>query len=491
MVDLQSTNRTKLNKVREVTFGITPTNPAFKEVRNTSSSLNANPQNVASNEIRGDRQLADTIIVGQQAGGDVGGELSFQTFDDDLEEALQGTWDTHPRIINATADTEISDVSTTTLTVAAGGAAFTAGMLCLMEDFSTAANNKLARVTSSTGTTVVFPAATFTAEGTVPVDASIRQVGFQGASGDLVATVTAGNALTSTLLDFTTLDLSVGDWVYIGDGSAGNSFATAGCQGLARISAIAAARLSFDRVPTGWVADAGTGKTLRVFVGDRLVNASTKRSNTFERQYLEHASPSYEYFTGQTLNVMSLAFGVQSIVTMTKSYVGKEASIDDARISGATDTAAPTSEVMNTSSDVADIAMDGSTISGPNFVLAATLSINNNLRQQNAIGSLGAVGIGNGEFNVQLSQLQTYFGSKDIYEKLLNNTDFNFSVLVQAPSTNKEGYLFDLPRCELQTGAPSVSGKNTDVLLEGSAQALLDPTLGYTICINRFWYMPV
>lgn len=491
MVDLQSTNRTKLSKVRESTFGVTPSNPAYKEVRNTSSSLSANPQTVVSNEIREDRQVVDLIMVGQQAGGDVGGELSFETFDDDFEEALQSTWDSLPHIENLSADTEISDVSTTTLTVAAGGAAFVAGHVAMMSGFGTSANNKRARVSSSSGTTIVFPAATFTAEASVPLGAEVRVIGFQGASGDLVATVTGGNALTSTLLDFTTLGLNVGDWVKIGDGTAPNSFQNdADNNGWCRISAIAADRLSFGVVPAGWGADNGATRTLIVFAGDSLRNASTKRSSSFERQYLDHSPVDYETFTGMTLNTMALALTAQAILTVAKTYIGKSAGIEDTRASGATDTAAPTTEVMNTSTDVADLSMDGLQITGPNFVMAYTININNNLRAQNAIGSLGAVGIGNGEFNVTLSPFQTYFGSKEIYDKVLDNTDFGFSTRVTAPSTNKETYLLDLPRCEFQTGAPAVTGKNADVMLEGSAQATRHPTLGYTIGINRFWYLP-
>lgn len=492
MVDLQSTNRTKLSKVREAIFGVTPANPAFKDVRNTSSSLNANPQTVISNEIRSDRQVSDLILVGLQAGGDIGGELSFAAFDDDFEEALQGTWVNTPSIEVLVSDTEISDVTATTLTVASAlGTPFKAGMLALMSGFSTAANNKLARVSSSTATSVVFPASTFTAQAVVNAGAKAKVVGFEGGSGDIAATITNGNALTSTVLDFTTLGLASGDWVKLGDGVAGNSFSSdADDNGWCRVSAIAAQRLSFDIVPSGWGADAGTGKTIRGFFGDRLRNASTKRSNTIERQYLDHSPATYELFRGQTLNTMTLALTAQAVATVTRSYVGKDAVVSGARTSGATDIAAPTYDVMNTSSDVADLAMDGATISGPNFVMAATIQITNNLRQQNAIGSVGAVGIGNGEFNVTLSQFQTYFGSRDIYDKLLAGTSFAFAARLASPSVNKEGYVIDLPKLEMQTGAPSVGGKNADVMLDGTAQALFDPTLGYTIGINRFNYLP-
>lgn len=488
MVDLQSTNRTSLRKIREATFATTPASPALKEVRNTSSSLNANPQTIVSNEIRPDRQVTDLILVATQSGGDIGGELSFNTNDDEFEEALQGTWALKPYIQVVTIDTEISDVSTTTLTVASGlGTPFKTGMLVKTAGFTTAANNKLARVTSSSGTTIVFPASTFAAEAAqIPVNAEVRVVGFDGATSDITATSTG---LASTLLDFTTLGISIGEWIKP------TNFATAALNAWARVSAVSANAITFDILPSGWTTDAGTGVAIRVLTGDFLTNGSVKRSNTFERQYLDHSPVTYEYFKGQMLNVLQLAMSPQGLIILTKTYLGSTVSVASARLSGATDVAAPTSPVMNTSSDVAEMDMDGVAIAGlsyagPNFVTGFTININNNLRLQNAIGNLGAVGVGDGEFNVTLSALQTYFGSRAIYDKLLAQTNFGFSTRLQSPSVNKEMYLIDIPALQLATGAPAVSGKNNDVMLDGSAQAVRHATLGYTMGIGRFWYQP-
>ncbi|GIQ73189.1 phage tail tube protein [Bradyrhizobium sp. RD5-C2] len=494
MTDLQSTNRVALAKVREAAFGVIPANPAFKQIRQTSSGLNANPKTVTTNEIRGDRQVTDLILVGEEAGGAVGGELAFGVADDDLEEALQGTWSNNPAIVVATLDTEISDVSATTLTVAAGGAAFVAGMLTLLQGFTTPANNRLARVNASTAGTIVYPAATFTAEGAqIPVGASVRQVGFEGAAGDLAAVTVGGNGLTSAALDLTTFGLSPGEWVRLGDGdNAGFSFTgTAVNNDFCRISAVAAHKISFDRVPAGWAADAGAGVTLRVFSGDFLVNGSTKRSNTIERQYLDHTPVTYEYLRGMTLNTLQVEGKVQAVATYTKNYIGRDAYLPSpmARATGATDVAAPTYDVLNTSSNVGRIGFDGSTITGPNFVLGASFTINNNIRAQQAIGSIGAVGTGNGEFSVSGS-LQTYFGDPSIYRKIVNNTLTSFDMRVGRSDGNRESILFDFPSIKLGSGSPSVSGKNQDVTIDGGFTAIRDASLGFTMSVGRFWYLP-
>lgn len=493
MPDLQSTNRVALAKVREVTFGVIPTNPAFKAVRQTSSSLAANPQTKISNEIRADRQVSDLILVGEEAGGNVGGELAFGVADDDFEEALQGTWSNSPSITVVTSDIEISDVSATAITVAAGGAAFLAGMLTLTQGLPTAANNKLARVSSSTATAITYPAATYSADAVIPVGASVRQVGFEGASGDFAAVTAGGNALTCTAGDFTTFGMVAGEWVKIGDGDNANcSFSgTAANNGFCRVSAVAAKRLSFDRVPTGWTADAGAAKTIRVFTGDFLTNGSTKRSNTIERQYLDHSPVTYEYLRGMTLNTLAIEAKQQDIATYTKNYIGCDAYLPSpmARVSGSTDVAAPTYGVLNTSTNVGRLGFDGSVITGPNYVLQATININNNLRAQKAIGSIGAVGIGNGEFTVSGS-LQTYFGDPSIYQKIVNNTLTSYDQRVGRSDGNREAIVMDLPAIKMAGGSPAVSGKNQDVVIDGTFTAIRHATLGYTMSVGRFWYLP-
>lgn len=493
MTDLQSTNRVKLSKVRETTFGVTPANPVFNTIRETSSGLNANPKTIISSEIRSDRQVTDLILVGEDAGGAVGGELAFHVADDDLEEALQGTWSNNPSITVATIDTEISDVSTTTLTVSAGGAAFIAGALTLTSGFTTAGNNKLERVTSNSATTIVYPAATFAAEAAqIPVGACVRAVGIMGASGDFAAVTSGGNGIQSTVQDLTVYGISVGEWVKVGDGdNAGCSLTgTVADNGFCRVSGVATHKISFDIVPAGWTADAGTGITLRIFTGDFLSNGSTKRSNTIERQYLDHSPVDYEYLLGMTLNTFAVDAKAQAVATYTKNYIGKSASITSTRASGATDVAAPTYGVLNTSTNVGRIGFNGSTISGPNFVLAASFNINNNIRAQMAVGSIGAVGTGNGEFTVT-GTLQTYFGDASIYNQIINNTLTSFDMRLGRSDGNRESYLFDFPSIKLGSGSPSVSGKNADVTIQAGFTAFMDATKLYTLAVGRFWYLPI
>lgn len=82
----------------EATWGETPSavspQSALRELRFTNESLNFSAQTAVSEEIRSDRQVADIIRTGVEAGGEVGTELSFGAFDDLFEGALYSDWGT-------------------------------------------------------------------------------------------------------------------------------------------------------------------------------------------------------------------------------------------------------------------------------------------------------------------------------------------------------------------------------------------------------------
>lgn len=87
-----SSSQTRLAYVVESTYGTTPSSPVFQNVRFTSESLNANIENIVSNEIRSDRNITDLIQVGSNAGGAVNFELSYGSFDAFLESVMYGAW---------------------------------------------------------------------------------------------------------------------------------------------------------------------------------------------------------------------------------------------------------------------------------------------------------------------------------------------------------------------------------------------------------------
>ena len=486
---MSDTNRVAIGIIKEVTAGITPATPAFQAMRITGSPNLANsPQVVTSNELAPDRQISDRPLVGVQAGGDIGFEVSPNALDDIWEGALWSLWNNKPIIEQSVADTEITDAGTVADTYAvlsALGTQFVTGMLVRALGFTNAANNQRFRVLSSTATTVVGASLSLVAETVVPITATLQAVGFEGAADDLDLDTTAGNHMTSTLLDFTTLGLVVGEWIKVGGLTGGTlDFATPANNGWYRISAIAANILTFDIVPTGFATEVSAGSlTVQVWMGDYIRNGVIENTYAIERQFQDLAAITYEYFNQMTMGSLALTGGAQAILTGVVSFLGTSSNITETRFSGATDVAAPTNEVMNTSSHVAKIGEGGVEVTGPNFVLGFGININNQLRGNPGIGSVGFVDIGSGEADITGS-LATYFGDKTLVEKVINNTQTDLHIALENGTLLKALFM-DLPRVKYTAGAPAVPGKNADVTVPLEFGAQKHETLGYTMHVQR------
>jgi hypothetical protein len=91
---MSEANRVSIKSIAESTYGTTPGSGTWQDMRYTSVNLAGSPNTQTSNEIRSDRQYQDLLVVGESVGGDVGVELSADTYDEWLEAALCGSWTT-------------------------------------------------------------------------------------------------------------------------------------------------------------------------------------------------------------------------------------------------------------------------------------------------------------------------------------------------------------------------------------------------------------
>lgn len=87
-------NRAALKFIAEATWGTTPATPTMQQLRYTSESLNHNIDNIQSQEIRSDRNIADLVQAGASNAGSIEFELSYGTYDALLAAALFTTWET-------------------------------------------------------------------------------------------------------------------------------------------------------------------------------------------------------------------------------------------------------------------------------------------------------------------------------------------------------------------------------------------------------------
>ena len=487
---MTATNRLQLSLVRETTPGTTPGTPRMRKMRVTGEGLTFTPQYLDPDEIRDDRMNADPVLSMKESGGSINFELTYPAdvspISEVLRSAFYNTWTNTPTFDNdGTADSVVTDAGTTpdTYVVASGGASVKLGHLCRATGFTNSANNQIFRAASSTATTVVGSSLSLTAETAPPAAAKLKVVGFQGAAGDITASATG---LASTLLDFTTLGLAVGQWLKIGGTAAADKFANVAANNdWVRISGtITATAIPCDNRPSGWNTDNGATKTIKVWFGDQIKNGTTQTTLSIERGFLGQTTPTYIINTGMTVNTLDVSLTSRQKVTCVVNFMGMGGSESTTALDASPDVVT-TGAVMAANASVGRIAEAGSVLTSPNWAKSLDFKINNNLRQVDDVGSTSPVAVREGECTVT-TKTDTYFGDDTLLTKYYNGTATSLNSRVQK---NSQAVIFTFPRVTYRGGGnPNAGSKNADVMLPLEGQASVDTTTSSHVSCDRFDY---
>ena len=473
--------------VREVTPGVTPTTPRMRTARLTGESLSFSPTYIDSDELRPDRMLNDPIKVMQASAGGLNFELSYPhdntPMSDMLRSAFYNTWVNTPYLFNdGVASSIITDAGTaaSTYAVSAGGTAFVVGALVKAAGFTNTANNQIFRVASSTAMTIVG-ASGLVAETAPNAMARLKVVGFQGVAGDITTTSTG---LASTTLDFTTFPVIPGQWVKVGGIATSDRFAAAQNNDWVRVIAITAHSITFDNRPSTWAVDAGTGKTLKVWVSDYLRNGLTPTSLTIEKGFLDQVAPVYITNTGMQVDKTTISVTSKNKITGSFAFIGMGGGQSTTTLSSTPDAASAT-QVMAANANVGRLDENGSQLVSPNWGKALTINIANNLRAVEAIDSTSPVGINPGLFQAT-GTLESYFGDNTLLAKFYNGT---LTAINARVAKNGQALIFQFPRITLTAGNPAATGKNIDITTTFSWQTSIDTTLTQVAAqLERFDY---
>ena len=123
-----------------------------------------------------------------------------------------------------------------------------------------------------------------------PAAAKLVVVGFQGLGGDIDVVAPAGGNLgqyTSTSLDFTTLGLVPGAWIFVGGDTASLAFTNAINNGFKRVFSVAAGILEVDRGAEALITEPSTTETIQIFLPETLKNEATAaliKRRTFQQE---------------------------------------------------------------------------------------------------------------------------------------------------------------------------------------------------------------
>ena len=458
------------------------------------------PNTITSNEIRPDRQVSDLILVGAEAGGDTGIELSYGAFDSIIEDALFSTFAQTER---KQGTGEITAFAAGSIDVDNGGD-FIVGQIGRLGALATGdVGDGIFEITAIAVNTLTLGPLAGTATtailGTETADADtfFEITGFAAQSnGDISVTVGGGDAVfqfpAGALDDAlgTGVPITIGAWMKAAD------FATTANNVWFRVREVdLAADTVTTEAQTGMATDAAATEQVQIFYGSRVENgaeAVSAHQNAVERRFEDHSPITRELFLGMAVNNLNINLSPQAIAVGSLTWFGFNSAVSD-NAGGSypelyaalpVDVAAPQNDVYNTSSDIGRLGrgVDPIDAAGVNFVLEATIEINNNLRRQPAVGVFGAAGIGVGEFSVT-GTLSTYFDNDEILQVILANSETTLDLITQGGDGRSQ--VFDLPRIKFSGGAPDVPGKNQDVTIPGTYQAILSDVFGYTLSIQN------
>jgi len=159
---------------------------------------------------------------------------------------------------------------------------------------------------------------------------------------------------------------------------------------------------------------------------------------------------------------------------------GKEAVTSTTSLVGAgSTTAATTTDVVNGSSDVSSILLDGG--APGSIIKSISLNLDNSMRPVEGIGAAGPSDQAYGRSMVTGS-LEMYFDDIAAYDKLIANTAATLQWTV-GDGTSSQTFL--LPKIKFNDGQPDVSGVDTDVMLTLNFTALYDAVEDTNLKITR------
>lgn len=404
-----------------------------------------------------------------------------------------------------------------TLTVTYGnGLTWQAGDLLWTTNFDDAANNGLLSVASVTNNVVtVNETLVNVTAGSMNGTETVTTVGVEATAGDLdVDAASTLPALTSTTLDFTTLGLIPGEWLFIGGDAAAEAFTTVDGSGnevnngFARIYSVAANRLEFDKTTFTMQTEASTTETIRLWFGRVLKNESdptlqVRRTYQLERQVgtPDDTFPSQiqaEYLEGWTPNELTFNFATADKVTVDLSGVAINVDTVDGPTSlkAGSRPALVSGDAFNTSNDISRLklsVLDRSTSSNPTalfaFLTEFTVNINNNVSPNKAISVLGAFDVTAGQFNVE-GAMTAYFADITAVASIRNNDDITLDFAMVKGSTGfKGGVLVDVPLITLGDGRLDVS-QDEAITLPLNIPAGADRVFDHTALMVFFDHLP-
>jgi len=184
-----------------------------------------------------------------------------------------------------------------------------------------------------------------------------------------------------------------------------------------------------------------------------LKAGTTRRSFTIQRKFGDLATPEFHTYKGCEINTLGISVSPNAMVTTTFGIVGKDLSLGTSAITGSTFGADSGNSPFD--SFTGSITEGGSSIA---TVTSIEFNLENGIEPLFSVGSQTTNRPSIGRSRVT-GTLTTYFASKTLYEKFLNET--SSSITLTLTDLDGNSYEFDFSNVKYNSGQPDVSGEGT------------------------------
>jgi hypothetical protein len=486
------TNNFSLQYAIEQSLGVLPGSPEWKLLEpNTIGAFGSSISTVARSPISKNRQRRKGTITDLDSTVEFDADLTLEHFIDFIEGFMFANYVGPVKTIPTA-------VAAVDYTVPIMTAAIPQDTLVYARGFTNTANNG-SKLVDTGGTTTSIP---IVGSGLVveappaTQNVSVDISGFRFAAGDL--DVDADGNLVSTVKDFTELNLTLGQFIWVGGELTINQFSNAENTGFARVVSIATNLLTLDKKGQTFVTEANTTQLVDLFFGQFIKNVGVddgeylERSFQFEGAYdnLDHPGPgdAYEYAKGNYCNTMNFELPLTSKAGVGFGFIGTDT--EPPTISRASGADAPIEPVetgaFNTSADIARLRIINIDESGlTTDFKSLTLNINNNVSPEKVLAQLGAKYLNTGNFEIDI-ETQLLFTNPAVVTAIRNNSRLTMDFSLH----NDDGAIMvDIPSLTLGGGGRDFP-VNESILINVTAQAYGDTTFGNSLSVSMFPFVP-
>lgn len=213
-----------------------------------------------------------------------------------------------------------------------------------------------------------------------------------------------------------------------------------------------------------------------------ITNGKTKTYFAFEKRLEAETGNQYMRFQDCQINSLSLDIQSNALVSMSMGVIGLNSSNDTAEIASSTYDAFDLDDQMDTNTALLEFKDSGDTTIDVT-AQSLSLSIDNQMRGQQAIGSLYNAGNASGRIKVTMST-SIYFRNQELYNKFMANEGIKVFLTLQ--DTTGRFYRFGMENVKTTNYDINAGGADQDLVATVELQAFPATSAGdKTITVSR------